>query len=115
MFILLDKTGLHELINNAICWIACVLFQFATNRIWVFDAKTHTVLQFVKQLLSFFAGRVFTLVIEEIILFVFIEICEFNTLAVKIIGQIVVIVANYVISKLFIFKKKSDSKTESNI
>lgn len=109
LFILLDKAGLYELINNIICWVVCVLFQFWTNRIWVFDAKTESTSQFAKQLLDFFAGRIFTLIIEEAILLVFIEILSFNSLVVKIIGQIVVIVLNYVISKLLVFKKKNNS------
>lgn len=109
LFILLDKAGLYELVNNIICWVVCVLFQFWTNRIWVFDAKTESASQFAKQLLDFFAGRIFTLIIEEAILLVFIEILSFNSLVVKIIGQIVVIVLNYVISKLLVFKKKNNS------
>ena len=40
LFILINTTGLHELINNVICWVVCVLFQFATNRIWVFESKS---------------------------------------------------------------------------
>ena len=28
---------ISELVNNIICWIICVLFQFFTNRTWVFD------------------------------------------------------------------------------
>lgn len=106
LFIVINKTGLHELINNIICWVVCVIFQFVTNRIWVFNAKTDTFSKFVLQLLNFFAGRLFTLFMEEAILFVFIEICQLNTLLVKIVGQIVVIILNYIISKLFVFKRQ---------
>ena len=55
-------------------------------------------------MLSFFGGRVVTLVIEEIILLVFITWLGFNSMVVKVIAQVIVIVLNYVISKFWIFK-----------
>ena len=54
----------------------------------------------------FFGGRVVTLVIEEIILLVFITWLGFNSMVVKVIAQVIVIVLNYVISKFWIFKDK---------
>lgn len=80
------------------------MFTFITNRIWVFHAPTHTMSEFIKQMLSFFGGRVLTLVIEEGIIFVFITKLEFDSMIVKSIAQIVVIVMNYVVSKLYVFK-----------
>lgn len=96
---------IDALINNIICWIVCVLFQFFTNRIWVFDGHVHTVAAFLKQAFSFFSGRVFTLVVEEIILAVFITWLAFDSMVVKLIAQVVVIVLNYIISKLVVFKR----------
>ncbi|MEE1102409.1 MAG: GtrA family protein [Agathobacter sp.] len=96
--------GINELIANVISWIIVVLFAFFTNRIWVFSSPTKTVVDFLKQLISFFGGRVLTLVIEEIILGVFITWLQFPSMIIKIIAQIVVIVLNYVISKFLVFK-----------
>ena len=86
--------GINALIANVICWVVCVLFQYFTNRTWVFDGQA-----------SFFGGRLFTLVVEEAILAVFITWLGFNSMAVKLIAQVVVIVLNYIISKLIVFKK----------
>lgn len=47
-----------------------------------------------------------TLVIEEIILLVFITWLGFNSMIVKVIAQVIVIVLNYVISKFFVFSEK---------
>ena len=99
------SVGLNELIANVITWLICVLFQFFTNRIWVFDGKTETNTQFLKQMLSFTAGRGFTLVIEEIIILVFITWLKFASLPVKLAAQVIVIVLNYIISKVYVFKK----------
>lgn len=96
---------INELVNNIICWTVCVLFQYFTNKIWVFDGHVETVKAFIKQLLSFFGGRLFTLLVEELIIAVFITWLGFNTVVVKLVAQIVVIILNYVISKLIVFKK----------
>ena len=94
----------NELIANLLSWVLAVSFAFVTNRIWVFDAQTNTVSEFFRQLISFFGGRVVTLVIEEVILLVFITVLHFASMPVKVVAQVIVIVLNYVISKLFIFK-----------
>lgn len=99
--------GMNELIANVICWVIVVYFAFTTNRLWVFRAKTNNSREFFKQMVSFYVGRIATLVVEEIILFVFITIIGLNSLAVKIAAQFIVIVLNYIISKLFIFKNKA--------
>ena len=96
--------GMNELVANVICWIACVLFQFFTNRLLVFNARTDTVKGFVGQMAAFFGGRLFTLVVEEAILLVFITWLGLNSIIIKLIAQVLVIVLNYVISKKLIFK-----------
>ena len=90
--------------------VLAVLFAFFTNRIWVFAAPTKTVEEFMKQLVSFAGGRVLTLVIEEIILLVFITMLHFNSMLIKFIAQVVVIILNYVISKLLVFRKDKNKK-----
>lgn len=96
--------GLNELLSNAIAWILCVIFQFLTNRIWVFTSKFEGKFKFIKQGVSFALGRCITLVIEEIILLIFITNLQFNKLFVKLVAQVIVIVLNYIISKLWVFK-----------
>lgn len=102
--------GINELIANVISWVLAVLFAFFTNRIWVFAAPTKNVEEFMKQLVSFAGGRVLTLVIEEIILLVFITMLHFNSMLIKFIAQVVVIILNYVISKLLVFRKDKNKK-----
>lgn len=99
--------GIHELIANVLSWLIAVLFAFITNRVWVFAAPTKTTGEFFRQAVSFFAGRVATLLIEEAIIYVFITRLGFNSIVVKVAAQIVVIVLNYVISKLIVFRKNN--------
>lgn len=98
--------GINELVSNVISWIISVAFAFFTNRIWVFAAPTKTFAEFVRQMISFYGGRVFTLLLEEAIILIFVTILGMPGMVIKLIAQVVVIVGNYVISKLIVFKKK---------
>ena len=61
-----------------------------------------------KELLAFFSGRLATLGLEELLLLVFVTWLQFNSTAIKLIAQVVVLVLNYVISKLLVFRKRSE-------
>ena len=95
---------LGELIANVISWILAVTFAYFTNRVWVFcsDVKGKEIL---KEMLSFYSGRLITLGLEEAMLFVFVTWLQFNGTLIKIIAQCLVLVGKYLISKWSIFKK----------
>lgn len=101
--------GLNELVANLISWLLAVLFAFLTNKTWVFQSGGQEK-GFLSLMLSFYAGRLVTLGVEELLLLVFITWLGFNSMAVKIAAQIVVIVLNYVISKLLVFRDKGEKK-----
>ena len=96
--------GINELVANILSWILAVLFAYATNKTWVFSSQTETMAELLKELASFFGGRIVTLLLEEAILLIFITKLAFPSMLVKIVAQVIVIVSNYVISKLFVFK-----------
>ena len=97
--------GLSPLIANAISWILCVAFAYATNRTWVFKDKARTPGGIMREAASFAAGRLITLGLEEAILWLGITVLGVADLPVKIVAQVLVIVGNYLISKFFVFKK----------
>ena len=90
------------LISNVLSWIIAVLFAYITNKIYVFESKSK---KNIKEITSFFFFRVVSLIIEMIILYIFVDILHIDDLVTKIIAQIIVIVSNYVFSKVFVFKK----------
>ena len=92
-----------ELVANVISWFLAVLFAFLTNRTWVFQSASDK--GFWGQMLTFYLGRVTTLLIEEALLLIFVKWLMWDAMLVKIAAQIVVLILNYLISKLFIFKK----------
>ena len=107
LFILFTKRfGWEDLFANVVDWIICVLFRFITNKTWGFAVETDSTKGLLAQLTGFYGGRLLTLLLEELILGIFIVSLHWNRIGVKLAAQIFVIVANYVISKFFVFKKK---------
>ncbi len=98
---------LNALITNVIAWVICILFQFFTNRTWVFkEQATRSTANLLRQMLAFFTGRIFTLLVEEVILAVFIVWLGWPGLPVKLSAQGLVIALNYIISKRMILRKR---------
>ena len=87
-----------------ISWILAVLTAYITSRIWVFRSTADTRGAVIKEIINFFGGRAATLAIEELIILVFVTWLQFNSLAVKLATQVIVVLLNYVFSKLWIFK-----------
>lgn len=91
------------LITNVIAWFISVVFAYITNAKFVFsDSKDMS----FKQFLSFTSSRLATLVIETILLYVLLDLVHIDSLVSKIISNIVVIVLNFILSKLLVFKSR---------
>jgi putative flippase GtrA len=98
--------GLNPLIANVISWVICVAFAYVTNRTWVFTDKAHDRKGIVREIVSFTLGRLATLGMEELVLWVGIDLLGINSMIVKLIAQVLVVIGNYVISKLLVFRKE---------
>lgn len=93
-------------ISNVIAWVVAVLFAYITNKLSVFCSKTDNLKELIKEIIYFFGARIFTLLLETIFLNIFINKLHFNEIAMKVFSNIMVIIVNFIFSKLFIFKKK---------
>ncbi len=103
VLIFLDPKNAFELqIANVISWIISVAFAYVTNRIFVFKSKNKN---YFKEIASFVGARIATLFMDMLTMFLLVTVLNGNDKIAKIISQIIVIVANYVFSKLFVFKK----------
>ena len=105
-FYLLDKIGINVYLNNFIALIISVLFAFITNKLYVFRSKSMKKNIFIKEIISFFFFRILSLGIDMIGMYICISLINLNKLLSKIIINIIVIISNYIFSKMFIFKKK---------
>lgn len=90
-------------IANILSWIAGVLFAYFTNRKFVFESKNNNKL---KEATTFVSSRITTLILDMIVMWLGVTIFRFNDKFIKIISQVLVATSNYVLSKLFVFKKK---------
>lgn len=91
----------NYIISNILAWILSVLFAYITNRIWVFESKNTNI---VKEISLFFGGRLLSGVIDTALMYLFIDILLIGDFISKIIIQIIVVIFNYLVSKLIIFK-----------
>ena len=90
-------------IANIISWIVSVAFAYITNRLYVFNSKDKNIL---KEIIKFYSARIFSLIIDMSLMYIFVSLLSLNDKIVKIIVQIIVIILNYILSKLLIFKNK---------
>ncbi|MBQ9699821.1 MAG: GtrA family protein [Lachnospiraceae bacterium] len=96
---------LHEVLANTIAWVAAVAFAYITNKLFVFQSKSFRPRVLLKEISSFVLARVLTLILTDIFL-IFAGYIQMNMMFAKAIISVLVIIINYVFSKLIIFKNK---------
>ena len=107
LFTIFDASNPIQLQTSIIMsWIMAVLFAYFTNRKFVFESTSKNK---IKEFISFVISRISTLLLEMFIMWFFITLLGLNSdlyvVIFTIISQIAIIVGNYVLSKLFVFKK----------
>ncbi|MFD0896582.1 GtrA family protein [Loigolactobacillus binensis] len=90
--------------DNIVAWLLSVLFAYITNKRWVFKATTTAGSALVREVSSFFLFRGLSLLLDMLIMWLGISVLGGSALLTKIIDNILVVVINYVFSKVFIFK-----------
>ena len=90
--------------STVIAWLVAVFFAYYTNRTYVFHSTTSSLRGIISEAAEFFACRIATGVIDVIIMYVFVDVLGFHDVFIKTASNILVIVLNYVFSKLIIFK-----------
>ena len=96
------NNGIELQIANILSWIAGVLFAYFTNRKYVFESKNPNKLQ---EAAKFTASRLVTLFLDMATMFIGVTLLKFNDKIIKLIAQVLVIIGNYIFSKLFVFNK----------
>lgn len=88
---------------NVLSWIAAVTFAYFTNRKYVFESKNENRLQ---EAVAFYGSRVTTLLLDMLCMFLMVTLMGWNDKVAKLIVQVLVTVANYILSKFLVFRKK---------
>ncbi|MBQ3093903.1 MAG: GtrA family protein, partial [Clostridia bacterium] len=101
--------GWHVTVNTVGSWVCAVLFAYVVNKLFVFESKTDSAKAFWRELGLFFGARVASLGMELVFMFVTVELLDFSEAVCKLIAQVFILVANYIFSKLIIFRKKDEN------
>ena len=109
-FIWNPEVAFENFLINSVGWLVGVIFAYFTNRKFVFKSKNKNMLdEFVK----FTGGRVLTWGLDVFIMWLFVNVWDINYWIAKIfVSCVLVMVANYLISKLVVFTKKKDKENE---
>lgn len=102
--------SLNTMASTVIAWVLAVLFAYITNRNWVFHSEASTSSEIAKEITSFFGCRLATGIVDWSCMFIFVELLNWNDVIVKFAANVLVIILNYVASKLIIFREKTNEK-----
>lgn len=103
----LFRLGIPNLTANQIAWVIAVTFAYIVNKAGVFQSKSQTIREELDKILKFYGARVVTLGIEQLGMYLFTERIAGPRLMVKAMISILVIIINYLFSKLVVFRKNT--------
>ena len=104
-YICSEILNIHYLVSNIISWVLSVIFAYFTNRVWVFESKSKNTSDILKEMLTFVNCRLLSGVIDMATMFVLVGAIHINDMYAKVFTQFIVVILNYVLSKLIVFKK----------
>ena len=100
--LLTDVFNVYYVFANILAWIISVFFAYFTNRTWVFESENKNI---IKEISMFYSARLFTGVIDTLLMIVFIDVLSLENTFSKLVTAVVIITLNYLFSKVIIFKK----------
>ena len=103
----LYRLGLKNLTANAIAWVIAVTFAYIVNKKQVFLSKSNSINDEMKKVSKFFGARLITLFVEQVGMYIFIDVLGFHRLLVKAVIAVIVTIINYILSKIFIFNRNN--------
>ena len=103
---LYNLVGLSAAVSNAIAWAASVAFAYLTNKPFVFKSHDWSINTVVPELVKFVGCRVGSGLAETLIIFVAVDLLNFNGNIIKLITSFIVVILNYVASKFLVFRQK---------
>lgn len=93
-------------ISNIIAIIVAILFQYVSNKFIVFESKKNNSKENLKEFFAFISCRLVTMAMDQGLMKLGIEVFKINEMIMKIAVNVIVIIVNYIFSKLIVFKKE---------
>ena len=100
-YMMADMLQVHYMISNIVAWFLSVLFAYITNRKYVFESMSNEI---IKEMTSFFGARLATGAMDMVLMWLFVGLHILPDFIAKVITNVFVIIANYILSKLVVFK-----------
>ena len=105
-FIFARVMQIDEVVSSGLSWLTAVIFAYITNKLFVFNSKTTTKKALIKEAMTFVSCRVVSGIFCDVGTFaVMVRVFKINDIIAKAITQVMVVIVNYIFSKLVIFKK----------
>ena len=98
--------GIANVPSDIIAWVVGVAFAFITNKLYVFGSKSMDMKTLFPELAKFVAARLATGVLDVIIMYIGVDVMHGPDVILKVASNVIVIILNYVLSKLVVFKKQ---------
>lgn len=105
IFVFTNDSQIDIQLANVISWILAVLFAFVTNKKYVFESSSRGYQKFF-EMIKFYISRLTTLGVEMFVMWILTSPLKVDDMISKIIVQFIIVILNYVFSKLFVFKKR---------
>lgn len=104
-WLLVDVLHVHYMASAFLSQVLAILFAYVTNRRWVFESSARGAKAVAVEMAKFFGARALSLVMDMLIMYVGVDLLSGNDKLVKVVSSVIVVIANYIFSKLFVFKK----------
>lgn len=98
--------GMSATVSNMIAWVVAVAFAYLTNKPFVFRSYDWSAETVVPELTKFVGCRIGSGATETLILFLTVDLIGWNGNVWKLLTQVMVVILNYIGSKLLVFRKK---------
>ena len=106
--------NINYLISNAIAWIISVVFAYITNKFFVFNNSDINKDVIIEEFIKFMNCRLISGLSEVVLLFLFVDLLLMNDIVAKLIIGVLVVLINFIFSKVFIFKGVDELRSEVN-
>ena len=93
-------------VANTLAWVASVAFAFFTNKLFVFQSKSMAPAVLLREAMSFLGARLFSLGVDTLGMGLLVDLLHWNFWVAKILMNVIVVILNYIFSKLLIFNQK---------
>lgn len=108
---IMESPLVSPMVATTFSWICTVTFAFFANKLWVFESKAKGK-GFAWEFFSFYAARLTSYGVELLMMWVFVDIMGISEMLIKLIAQVVILIMNYVLSKLVVFRKKKSEQQQ---